>query len=160
MIICKSVWLSVSLFDCLYVGLPVYQNVWLSVRLYSVCLQLCLSCFWVFFLSLSLTLLILFLGVFSVSVFQYIYLNFCLSLFLCCYITLLFCPSDPGLLNQLSGIFIFCWPPASVPVEKTSDSTPLALQCDQLNMAVCFWYLVKSDLASVRYCTPVHWTSN
>ena len=24
--------------------------------------------------------------------------------------------------------------------------------------AVLFWLLVKSDLFSVRYCTPVHWT--
>ena len=23
-----------------------------------------------------------------------------------------------------------------------------------------FWYLVKSDLSSVRYCTRVHWTSH
>ena len=30
------------------------------------------------------------------------------------------------------------------------------LQGDQLNMVVCFWYLVTSDLSSVRYCTPVH----
>ena len=33
------------------------------------------------------------------------------------------------------------------------------LQGDQLNMAVCFWYLVNSDLSSVRFCTRVHWTS-
>ena len=29
------------------------------------------------------------------------------------------------------------------------------IQGDQLNMAVCFWYLVKSDLSSVGLCTPV-----
>ena len=27
-------------------------------------------------------------------------------------------------------------------------------------MTVCFWHLVKSDLSSVHYCTPVHWTSH
>ena len=27
-------------------------------------------------------------------------------------------------------------------------------------MAVIFWHLVKSDLATVSYCTPVHWTSH
>ena len=26
------------------------------------------------------------------------------------------------------------------------------IQGDQLNMAVCFWYLVKWDMSSVRYC--------
>ena len=29
-----------------------------------------------------------------------------------------------------------------------------------MNMAVFFWYLVKSDLSSVGYCTRVHWTSH
>ena len=28
------------------------------------------------------------------------------------------------------------------------------------NMAVFFWYFIKSDLSSVRYCTRLHWTSN
>ena len=32
------------------------------------------------------------------------------------------------------------------------------VQGDQLNIAVFFWYLVKSDLSSIRYCTRVHWT--
>ena len=27
-------------------------------------------------------------------------------------------------------------------------------------MALCLWYLVKSDLLSVRYCTSLHWTSH
>ena len=27
-------------------------------------------------------------------------------------------------------------------------------------MVMFFWYLVKSDLASVRYYTPVRWTSH
>ena len=27
-------------------------------------------------------------------------------------------------------------------------------------MAALFWYLVKSDLSSVRYCTSVYWTSH
>ena len=31
---------------------------------------------------------------------------------------------------------------------------------DQMNMAVLFWYLVKSDWSSVRYCTGEHWTSH
>ena len=30
------------------------------------------------------------------------------------------------------------------------------IQGDQLNMAVFFWYTVKSDLFSVRYCTHVY----
>ena len=34
------------------------------------------------------------------------------------------------------------------------------IQGDQLNIAVLFWYLVKSDLSSVRYCTRIHWTSH
>ena len=44
----------------------------------------------------------------------------------------------------------------------TADPTvlrPVAvvdLQCHQLYMAVCFWYLVKS----VRYCTRVHWINH
>ena len=32
------------------------------------------------------------------------------------------------------------------------------IQGHQINMAVCFGHLVKSDLASVRYCTPVQVT--
>ena len=32
------------------------------------------------------------------------------------------------------------------------------VQRDQINMAVFFWYLVKSDLPTVRQCTYVHWT--
>ena len=34
------------------------------------------------------------------------------------------------------------------------------LQNNQLDMAVFFWYLVKSDWSSVRYCTSLHWTSH
>ena len=34
------------------------------------------------------------------------------------------------------------------------------VQPDQINMAVVFWYLVKSDLSSVRYSTRIHWTSH
>ena len=33
-------------------------------------------------------------------------------------------------------------------------------QPNQMNMAVFFWHLVKSDFASVRYCTLVHGTRN
>ena len=33
------------------------------------------------------------------------------------------------------------------------------VQGDQLNIAVFFWYLVKSDLSNVRYCACVHLTS-
>ena len=36
----------------------------------------------------------------------------------------------------------------------------LRVQGDSLNMAILFWYLVKSDLSSVRYFTRVHWTSH
>ena len=32
------------------------------------------------------------------------------------------------------------------------------VQAHQINMAVFFWYLVKSDLSSVRY--TVHWTAS
>ena len=34
------------------------------------------------------------------------------------------------------------------------------LQCDQLYMAVCFWYPVKSDLSSVHVFRSVYWTSH
>ena len=34
------------------------------------------------------------------------------------------------------------------------------MQPDQVNMAMLFWYLVKSDLSSVGYYTRVHWTSH
>ena len=34
------------------------------------------------------------------------------------------------------------------------------LQPDQINMAVFFWYLAKSDLSNVDYCTCVQWTSH
>ena len=34
------------------------------------------------------------------------------------------------------------------------------VQSDQINMDVFFWYLVKSDLFSVCYCTPGNWRSN
>ena len=36
--------------------------------------------------------------------------------------------------------------------------TDVQVQGDQLDMAVCFWYLVKKELSSVRYCTCVNWT--
>ena len=42
-------------------------------------------------------------------------------------------------------------------------SDDFQVQGDQLNMAVYLWYLVKSDLSSVRYCTVyigVHWKSH
>ena len=32
------------------------------------------------------------------------------------------------------------------------------IQCDQLHMYVCFWYLVKSDLTSLRVYNSLHWT--
>ena len=32
------------------------------------------------------------------------------------------------------------------------------VQDDKLNIAVCFWYLIKSDLSSIRLCARVHWT--
>ena len=34
------------------------------------------------------------------------------------------------------------------------------VQGDQINMAVFLWYLIKSDVSSVRYSTRVHWTGN
>ena len=36
--------------------------------------------------------------------------------------------------------------------------SPRQLQADQLYMAVYFWYLVKIDLSSVRYCTKSFFT--
>ena len=38
--------------------------------------------------------------------------------------------------------------------------TGLEVQGDQLNMAVRFWYFVKSGLSSVRVNSRVQWTSN
>ena len=35
--------------------------------------------------------------------------------------------------------------------EKKGKINPQGIQGDQLNMAVCFWYLVKRELSSVRY---------
>ena len=34
------------------------------------------------------------------------------------------------------------------------------VQGDQLYMAMCFWYSVKSDLSDVRVYCSVHWTSH
>ena len=36
----------------------------------------------------------------------------------------------------------------------------LQVQGDQLYMAVCFWYLVKYNLSSVRVYFSVHWISH
>ena len=36
-------------------------------------------------------------------------------------------------------------------------SSPFDLQGDQLYMAMCFWYLVKSDLSSVRVDSSLYW---
>ena len=33
------------------------------------------------------------------------------------------------------------------------------VQGDRLNIVVCCWYLVKSDLSCVHVCRSVHWTS-
>ena len=41
-----------------------------------------------------------------------------------------------------------------------SSSVRYRVTTDQLIMTVFFWYLVKSELPSVRYCTCVHWTSH
>ena len=35
-----------------------------------------------------------------------------------------------------------------------------SLQGDQIDMAVFFWYLVKSDFCRIRYCTHEHWISH
>ena len=49
-------------------------------------------------------------------------------------------------------------------VRIQNPETKKILQPDQLNMTVFFWYLVRGDLAVVRYCTPIHvrvdWTNN
>ena len=34
------------------------------------------------------------------------------------------------------------------------------VQPHHINMAMLFWYLAKSDLSSVPYCTSVHWISH
>ena len=39
------------------------------------------------------------------------------------------------------------------------NSEHVKVQGDQLHMDLFIWYLVKSDLSNVRYCTRVHWTS-
>ena len=53
----------------------------------------------------------------------------------------------------------------SMEVEERSDKEGLnnarylgisVVQGDQLNMSVCFWYLVKSDLSSVHLYNSVH----
>ena len=44
--------------------------------------------------------------------------------------------------------------------EKPSFIGANSTQGDQLNMAVLFWKLVKSDSSSVRYCSYVNWTSH
>ena len=38
------------------------------------------------------------------------------------------------------------------------EPNEVIIQPDQINMAVFFWYLVKSDLYNVSYSTWVHWT--
>ena len=40
---------------------------------------------------------------------------------------------------------------------RQSWNTISQLQGNHLNMSVFIWYLVKSDLSSIRYCTRVHW---
>ena len=42
--------------------------------------------------------------------------------------------------------------------KKLNDIT-YTLQHEKINMAVYFWYLIKSDLSSVRNFNTVHWTS-
>ena len=39
---------------------------------------------------------------------------------------------------------------------KARFERTMVLQGDQLYMAVCFWFLVKRDLSSVRYCTVAY----
>ena len=50
---------------------------------------------------------------------------------------------------------LYCLIP-SVRLWNTQDST--VLQDDQLNMALCSWYLVKSDLSGVHVYSSVNWT--
>ena len=40
-----------------------------------------------------------------------------------------------------------------VPTCQQLHSVEIHIQDDQINKAVFFWYLVKRDLSSVRYCT-------
>ena len=47
----------------------------------------------------------------------------------------------------------------SLPITSTYLKR-LKVQGDLLNMAVFFWYLVKSDLSSLRYCTLEHLTKH
>ena len=46
-------------------------------------------------------------------------------------------------------------------VSKIADACEESakVQGDQLNMAMFFWYFVKSYLPSVRYCSHIHWIS-
>ena len=41
-------------------------------------------------------------------------------------------------------------------VLNSLDLKNIGLQGDQLYMDVCFWYLVKFDSSSVRYCTVAY----
>ena len=45
-------------------------------------------------------------------------------------------------------------------VKSTYQTCGLFIQPDQINMALFFWYLLKSDLSSASYCTRVNWTSH
>ena len=47
-------------------------------------------------------------------------------------------------------MFFFTW---FIFQNYDKSSSLLNLQPDQINMTVFFWYLVKSDLSSIRYCT-------
>ena len=47
------------------------------------------------------------------------------------------------------------WRVSEASIGKKGEGYKVIVNIDfQINMAVFFWYLVKSDLSGVRYCTP------
>ena len=48
----------------------------------------------------------------------------------------------------------------SIASEKKKKLLTLQVQVDQLNVTVCFWYLVKSVLSSVRVYSALNWTGH
>ena len=43
---------------------------------------------------------------------------------------------------------------------RTNPNTDLSIQGDQLNKALCFWYLIGSDFSCVHLYSSVHWISH
>ena len=66
-------------------------------------------------------------------------------------------PDNSATVSLLPGRVWICLHSAVFPIILVN----VMLQGDKFNMAVSFWYLVKSDLSNVHfYTTSVHWTSH